>query len=209
MKITEYLAQSSKTLFSIEILPPIKGDSIQTIFDGIDPLMEFKPKFVDVTYHREEYVYSNNADGTESKRRIWKRPGTVGISAAIMNRYKVDAVPHVLCGGFNKEETENMLLDLHFLGIDNVLILRGDHIKSDGVFKPHEEGYCYATELLQAVENMNKGIYLDESLNSPAPTNFCTGVAAYPEKHFEAVSMDTDMQYLKLKQDLGVDYIVI
>ena len=208
MKITEYLNQSPKTLFSFEILPPLKGDSIQTIFDGIDPLMEFKPKFIDVTYHREEFVYKNNTDGSVSKMTVRKRPGTVGICAGIMNRYKVDAVPHVLCGGFNKEETENMLLDLHFLGIDNVLVLRGDPVKSEGVFKPHADGYYYATELLEAVENMNKGIYLDSNIISPAPTNFCTGVAAYPEKHFEAATFESDMRYLKMKQDLGADYIV-
>ena len=208
MKITEYLSKSTKTLFSFEILPPLKGDSIQTIFDGIDPLMEFKPKFVDVTYHREEFVYKNNTDGTVNKMTIRKRPGTVGICAGIMNRYKVDAVPHVLCGGFSKEETENMLLDLHFLGIENVLVLRGDPVKSEGVFNPHPDGYCYATELLEAVENMNQGIYQDESLISPSPTNFCTGVAAYPEKHFEAASFESDMKYLKMKQDMGADYIV-
>ncbi|MBC7390964.1 MAG: methylenetetrahydrofolate reductase [Opitutaceae bacterium] len=208
MKITEYLSRSTETLFSFEILPPLKGDSIQTIFDGIDPLMEFKPKFVDVTYHREEFAYKNNSDGTISKMTIRKRPGTVGICAGIMNRYKVDAVPHVLCGGFTKEETENMLLDLHFLGIDNVLVLRGDPVKSEGIFNPHPDGYCYATELLEAVENMNKGIYQDSSLISPSPTNFCTGVAAYPEKHFEAASFESDMKFLKMKQDMGADYIV-
>lgn len=208
MKITEYLSQSNKTLFSIEILPPLKGDSIQTIFDGIDPLMEFQPKFVDVTYHREEFVYKTRPDGAIDKLKVRKRPGTVGICAAIMNRYKVDAVPHIICGGFNKEETENTLIDLHFLGIDNVLVLRGDPVKSEGVFNPHPDGYCYATDLLKAVKNMNKGVYLDENLLDPAPTSFCAGVAAYPEVHSEALSAESDLQYLKMKQDLGADYIV-
>lgn len=208
MKVTEYINQAKKTLFSIEILPPLKGESMQTIIDGIDPLMEFQPKFVDVTYHREEFVYKNLPNGSVEKKVVRRRPSTVGICAAIMNRYKVDAVPHIICGGFNKEETENTLLDLHFLGIDNVLVLRGDPVKSEGVFHPHPDGYAHASELLEGVKNMNKGIYLDENLIKPSPTNFCAGVAAYPEKHFEAATAELDMKYLKLKQDLGADYIV-
>ena len=137
-----------------------------------------------------------------------RRPSTVGICAAIMNRYKVDAVPHIICGGFNKEETENTLLDLHFLGIDNVLVLRADPVKSEGVFHPHPDGYAHASELLEGVKNMNKGIYLDENLIKPSPTNFCAGIAGYPEKHFEAATAESDMKYLKMKQDLGADYIV-
>lgn len=208
MKVTEYISQAKKTLFSIEILPPLKGESMQSIIEGIDPLMEFQPKFVDVTYHREEFVFKSLPDGTSEKKIVRRRPSTVGICAAIMNRYKVDAVPHIICGGFNKEETENTLLDLHFLGIDNVLVLRGDPVKSEGVFYPHPDGYSHASELLEAVKNMNKGIYLDETLVKPSPTDFCAGVAGYPEKHFEAPSAESDMQYLKMKQDLGADYIV-
>lgn len=208
MKVTDIIQQGNKTLFSIEILPPLKGDSIQTIFDGIEPLMEFKPKFIDVTYHREEFVTTQFPDGSTFKRNVRKRPGTVGICAAIMNRFKVDAVPHIICGGFTKEETENTLLDLHFLGVENVLVLRGDPVKSEGIFKPVPDGYAHATELLQAVKNLNKGIYMDENLTSPAPTHFCTGVAAYPEVHMEAESAASDMRYLKMKQDLGADYIV-
>src|SRR5215470_9136958 len=136
MQLTEILASSKKTLFSIEILPPLKGKSIQSIFDSIDPLMEFKPAFVDVTYHREEYVYKKRDGGYLEKVSIRKRPGTVGICAAIMNRYHVDAVPHIICGGFTKEETESALIDLHFLGIDNVLLLRGDAIKTETAFVP-------------------------------------------------------------------------
>jgi methylenetetrahydrofolate reductase (NADPH) len=208
MKVSEIIQQAPKTLFSIEILPPLKGDSIQTIFDGIEPLMEFSPKFIDVTYHREEFVATSLPDGSILKRTVRKRPGTVGICAAIMNRFKVDAVPHIICGGFTKDETENTLLDLHFLGVENVLVLRGDAVKSEGVFKPTPDGYAYATELLQAIKNLNNGIYVDDKLISPAPTNFCTGVAAYPEVHMEAESAASDMKYLKMKQDLGADYIV-
>jgi methylenetetrahydrofolate reductase (NADPH) len=174
----------------------------------MDPLMEFKPPFIDVTYHREEFVYKKQANGLLEKRSVRKRPGTVGICAAIQNHYKVDTVPHIICGGFSKEETENALIDLHFLGIDNVLVLQGDAIKNDGRFTPEPDGHRYASELLQQVVNMNKGIYLDDELLNTAPTDFCVGVAGYPEKHFAAPNLKTDMKYLKLKVDLGAEYIV-
>jgi len=170
--------------------------------------MEFKPAFIDVTYHREEYIYKNRENGLLEKKTTRKRPGTVGICAAIMNKYKVDAVPHIICGGFSREETENALIDLNFLGIDNVLALRGDHIKSEGTFVPDPEGHKYASELINQVKDMNKGLYLDDDLQNAFPTNFCIGVAGYPEKHFEAPNLKTDLKYLKLKQDLGADYIV-
>jgi methylenetetrahydrofolate reductase (NADPH) len=208
MKVTEVLATSKNTLFSIEILPPVKGESIQTIFDGIDPLIEFKPQFIDVTYHREEFVDKGLSDGSVIRRRVRKRPGTVGICAAIMNKYNIEAVPHVICGGFTKEETENVLIDFQFLGIKNVLVLRGDPIKAEGTFRPETDGYAYATELLKAVKDMNKGIYIDDTLLNKTPTDFCAGVAAYPEVHMDATSAEADMQYLKMKQDLGADYIV-
>lgn len=206
-KVTQYIRESKETLFSFEILPPLKGESIQQLFQAIEPLMEFQPKFIDVTYHREEYVYKKRENGLLERQRIRKRPGTVGICAAIMNRFKVDAVPHIICGGFSKEETENALIDLHFLGIDNVLVLRGDAIKSEGIFIPEPDGHAHASDLLQQVVNMNNGKYLDEGLQASA-TNFCIGVAGYPEKHFEAPNLQTDLKYLKLKQDLGADYIV-
>jgi len=206
-KITEYIKNSEKTLFSFEILPPLKGESIQQLFKAIEPLMEIKPKFIDVTYHREEYVYKKRENGLLERQRIKKRPGTVGICAAIMNYFKIDAVPHIICGGFSKEETENALIDLQFLGIDNVLVLRGDAIKSEGAFFSEPNGHAYASELLEQVVKMNKGKYLEEGLQASA-TNFCIGVAGYPEKHFEAPNLNTDLKYLKLKQDLGADYIV-
>jgi methylenetetrahydrofolate reductase (NADPH) len=208
MKVVDHIKHANSTLFSIEILPPLKGKSIQSIFDGIDPLMEFKPSFVDVTYHREEYIYKKREDGILEKLSTRKRPGTVGICAAIMNRYKVDAVPHIICGGFSKEETENALIDLHFLGIDNVLALRGDSIKSEPKFIPEPDGNAYALDLVKQTMLMNKGKYLHEELSELSQTNFCIGVAAYPEKHIDAPSMTSDLKYLKAKVDAGAEYIV-
>ncbi|MBI3519865.1 MAG: methylenetetrahydrofolate reductase [NAD(P)H] [Bacteroidetes bacterium] len=208
MKITEHLKSAKNTLFSIEILPPLKGKSIQSIFDGIDPLMEFKPAFVDVTYHREEYIYKKREGGYLEKVSIRKRPGTVGICAAIMNRYNVEAVPHIICGGFTREETENALIDLQFLGIDNVLALRGDSIKTESQFIPEPGGHNYAIDLVKQIKDMNSGIYLDDEMKDASPTDFCMGVAGYPEKHFEAPNLYSDMKWLKAKVDAGADYIV-
>jgi methylenetetrahydrofolate reductase (NADPH) len=208
MKITEYLKSAKDTLFSIEILPPLKGKSIQSIFDGIDPLMEFKPAFVDVTYHREEYIYKKREGGYLEKVSIRKRPGTVGICAAIMNKYDVEAVPHIICGGFTKEETENALIDLQFLGVDNVLALRGDSIKTESSFVPEPGGHNYAIDLVKQIKDMNSGIYLDDEMKDASPTDFCMGVAAYPEKHFEAPNLYSDMKWLKAKVDAGADYVV-
>ena len=209
MKVTEHLNNANgKPLFSIEILPPLKGKSIQSIYDAIDPLLEFKPSFIDVTYHREEYVYKKHPNGFLEKKSVRKRPGTVGICAAIMNRYKIDAVPHIICGGFTKDETENALIDLSFLGIDNVLLLRGDSIKSESAFFPDPNGNAYATDLIAQVVEMNKGNFLEEELQDVEPTNFCIGVSGYPEKHFEAPNLRTDVKYLKMKVDMGAEYIV-
>ncbi len=208
MKITEHLKAAKETLFSIEILPPLKGKSIQSIFDGIDPLMEFKPAFVDVTYHREEYIYKKRDGGYLEKVSIRKRPGTVGICAAIMNKYSVEAVPHIICGGFTREETENALIDLQFLGIDNVLALRGDSIKTESHFVPEPGGHHYAIDLVKQIADMNNGLYLDDEMKDASPTNFCMGIAGYPEKHFEAPNLYSDMKWLKAKVDAGADYIV-
>ncbi|RZJ66466.1 MAG: methylenetetrahydrofolate reductase [NAD(P)H] [Flavobacterium sp.] len=209
MKVTETIQNAQgKTLFSFEILPPLKGQNIQSIFDGIDPLMEFNPPFIDVTYHREEYEFKELENGLLQKKVVKKRPGTVGICAAIQNRYQVDAVPHVLCGGFTKEDTENLLIDLDFLGIQNVVALRGDAIKSEIYFRPENEGHNYATELVSQISNLNNGIYLDSELKNVNTTNFCIGVAGYPEKHMEAPSLDSDIYYLKQKIKNGADYIV-
>jgi methylenetetrahydrofolate reductase (NADPH) len=208
MKVIDHLKRASGALFSVEILPPLKGKSIQSIWDILDPVMEFKPAFIDVTYHREEYVYKKRENGLLEKFSIRKRPGTVGICSAIINKYKVDTVPHIICGGFSKEETENALIDLSFLGIDNVLLLRGDAIKSENTFDPDPDGHSYAIDLVKQVVSMNKGCYLDDDLHEVAPSNFCIGVAGYPEKHFEAPNMKSDMKFLKAKIDAGAQYIV-
>ncbi|MFC3881649.1 methylenetetrahydrofolate reductase [NAD(P)H] [Algoriphagus namhaensis] len=208
MKITEHLAKADKTLFSFEILPPLKGQSLKELLQGIEPLMDFKPPFVDVTYHREEYIYKKHPNGLLERISTKKRPGTVGICAAIMNRFHIDAVPHLLCGGFTKEETENALIDLNFIGVENVLALRGDAPKTEGKFVPEENGHSYASELVQQIVRMNKGKYLHEETEPAFQTDFCVGVAGYPEKHFEAPSMKFDLKYLKEKVDNGAEYIV-
>ncbi|MCW4468307.1 methylenetetrahydrofolate reductase [NAD(P)H] [Flavobacterium sp. MFBS3-15] len=209
MKVTEHIENANgKCLFSFEILPPLKGQNIQSIFDSIDPLMEFSPPFIDVTYHREEYEYRELPSGLLEKRIVKKRPGTVGICSAIQNKYDVDAIPHILCGGFTKEDTENFLIDLDFLGIQNVVALRGDAVKSEIYFRPEKEGNHYATELVSQIDNLNKGIYLDDHLLNTSATNFCIGVAGYPEKHMEAPSLDSDIYFLKQKIKNGAAYIV-
>jgi methylenetetrahydrofolate reductase (NADPH) len=209
MKIIDYFAAAQgKTLISFEVLPPMKGGSMQTIFNTLDPLMEFKPPFIDVTYHREEFIYRKRPSGYYEKTAIRKRPGTVGICAAIMHRYGVDAVPHLICGGFSKEETENALIDLHFLDINNVLALRGDPAKFESHFSPHPEGHAYALDLVKQVEDMNNGKYLDPNISNGTKTNFCIGIAGYPEKHFESPSLNRDLDFTKQKVEAGADYIV-
>ena len=208
MKITEHIANAKKTMFSFEILPPLKGENIDNLYKHIDPLMEFKPPFIDVTYHREEFVYKKRENGLLEKKSIRKRPGTVGICAAIKNKYNVDTVPHIICGGFTKEETENALIDLDFLGIDNVLLLQGDAIKTESMFVPEEGGHKYASDLLEQVVKMNNGQYQDDDLLNANHTDFCIGVAGYPEKHFAAPNLKVDLKYLKMKVDMGAEYIV-
>lgn len=208
MKITEYIDQAKKPLFSFEILPPLKGQSLKDLCEGIEPLMEFNPPFVDVTYHREEYIYKKHPNGLLEKVSTKKRPGTVGICAAIMNRFKVDAVPHLLCGGFSKEETENALIDLNFIGVQNILALRGDAPKSENKFVPEPNGHAYTKDLVKQIVNMNHGRYLHEETETGFQTDFCVGVAGYPEKHFEAPSLKFDLKHLKEKVDAGAEYIV-
>ena len=209
MKVVDHIKKAAgKTLFSFEILPPLKGQNIQSIFDHIDSLMEFQPPFIDVTYHREEYVYKELSGGLLQKKVVRKRPGTVGICAAIQNKYEVDAVPHILCGGFTREDTENFLIDLDFLGIDNVLALRGDAVKNETYFSAEKEGHTYAKDLVKQIVGLNKGEYLDDELLNKSKTNFCIGVAGYPEKHMEAPSLDQDVLRLKEKVDAGACYVV-
>jgi len=208
MKVTDIIKNAKETLFSIEILPPLKGKDIHSVYAGIDPLMEFKPAFIDVTYHREEFVFRKRVDGGFDKVYTRKRPGTVAICAALMNHYKIDTVPHLICGGFSKEETENALIELNFLGVDNVLVLRGDNVKNEANFVPEPDGNKDSLELLKQVKNMNSGIYLDPDLENATPSNFCISVSGYPEKHFEAPNMASDLKWLKAKIDAGADYIV-
>ncbi len=207
MKVIDHLTNAKETIFSFEILPPLKGQNIEHIFNSIDPLLDFNPPFVNVTYHREEVVYKRLDNGLLEQKVVKKRPGTVGICAAIQNKYKIDAVPHILCGGFSKEDTENALIDLAFLGIENVLALRGDSLKGETYFVPEKQGHTYAKDLVKQIKDMNEGIYLDEELQNKTPTNFSIGVAGYPEKHFEAPSLNNDMQRLKEKVEAGADYV--
>lgn len=209
MKVTEYFEKAKgNTLVSFEVLPPLKGGSMQAIFDTLDPLMEFKPPFIDVTYHREDFIYKKRTSGYYEKSAVRKRPGTIGICASIMHRYGVDAVPHLICGGFTKEDTENALIDLHFLNIKNVLALRGDARKFEGKFIPEQGGHPYAIDLVKQIEDMNNGIYLDSDIDDGAKSDFCIGIAGYPEKHFESPNIDYDLAWTKAKVDAGADYIV-
>ncbi|PWU04682.1 MAG: methylenetetrahydrofolate reductase [NAD(P)H] [Bacteroidetes bacterium] len=208
MKVTEHLKTAKDTLISFEILPPLKGKTINSIYDHLDPLMEFKPSFINVTYHRAEHTFKKKSDGTFDKVEVRKRPGTVGICAAIMNHYKIDAVPHLICGGFTKRETEDALIDLHFLGIDNVLVLRGDAAKNETYFEPEPDGNRYAIDLLKQVGHLNNGIYIEDDIRNGFRTDFCMGVAGYPEKHFEAPNLATDLRYLKAKVEAGAEYVV-
>lgn len=208
MRVVEAIEKSNKPLFTFEILPPVKGSDIQSIYRAIDPLMEFAPSFIEVTYHREEISYKELPDGNIEKRVLRKRPGTVGISAAIKFRYKVEVVPHIICGGFTREETENGLIDLHFLGIHNLLAIRGDNMPGEKFFKPEKGGNPFAVDLIRQIIDLNKGIYQDNELVNNAPTRFSVGVAGYPEKHAEAPNMKTDIKHLKEKIDAGGEYIV-
>lgn len=202
MKVTDLINQSDETLFSIEVLPPMKGKNIGDLYKVLDPLMEFNPPFVDVTYHREEITYRKNPDGTMTQIPVRKRPGTVGICAAIMNKYKVEAVPHLICGGFTKEETEDALFSLYYLGIENILIIKGDEIgKSEYHIEDRVNRNIYAVDLVDQVYNMNQGRFLHEETISDFHTNFCSGVAGYPEKHFQAPNLNSDLKYLKAKVD--------
>ena len=208
MKVIDHINEAKKTLISFEILPPLKGKGIQSLYQHLDPLMAFNPSFINVTYHRSEHVFKKNADGSFQKVIVRKRPGTESICAAIMNHYSVDTVPHLICGGFSVNETEDALINLNYLGIDNVLVLRGDAAKNETAFLPEPGGHKYASDLLKQVVDLNSGIYLEEELKNTSQTKFCIGVAGYPEKHFEAPNLESDLQYLKNKIDMGADYII-
>jgi methylenetetrahydrofolate reductase (NADPH) len=209
MKVTEHIKKANgKTLFSFEIIPPKKGNSIQELYNNIDPLMEFNPPFIDVTTSREEYVYINKGNGLLDRKITRMRPGTVGICAAIKHKYDVDTVPHVLCGGFSKEETEYLLVDCHYLGIDNVMALRGDAMSHQKYFEPSKNGNHFAKDLVAQIKDLNCGKYLHDVVEADDKADFCIGVAGYPEKHLEAPSLQTDLKRLKEKVDAGADYVV-
>ena len=208
MKVTDHIKNAKgKTLFSFEIIPPVKGRNIQELYGNIDPLMEFKPPFIDVTTSREEYIYIDR-DGLLDKKLTRMRPGTVGICASIKHKYDVDTVPHVLCGGFTREETEYLLVDCHYLGIDNVMALRGDAMREEQYFEPTKGGHQYAVSLVDQIQKLNCGSYLHEVIETDNCADFCIGVAGYPEKHIEAPSLLTDLKRLKQKVDAGADYVV-
>ena len=186
MKVIDHINQPKDVLISFEVLPPLKGKGIEALYRHLDPLMEFKPAYINVTYHRSEHVFKKRTDGSFEKVIVRKRPGTESICAAIMNKYTVDTVPHLICGGFSINETEDALINLRYLGIDNVLVLRGDAAKNETAFEPEPDGHKYASDLLRQVVNLNAGIYLEDDLKGTQKTEFCIGVAGYPEKHFEA-----------------------
>lgn len=209
MKVTDHIKNANgKTLFSFEVIPPQKGKNIQDLYNNIDPLMEYKPPFIDVTTSREEYVYIEKGNGLLDKRITRMRPGTVGICASIMHKYQVDAIPHLLCGGFTKEETEYVLVDCHYLGLDNVMALRGDAMKDESYFTPSQGGHAYASELVEQIAKLNRGKYLHDDVAATHYSDFCIGVGGYPEKHMEAPSLETDLKRLKAKVDAGADYVV-
>ena len=208
MKVTDHIKKAKgETLFSFELIPPVKGRNIQELYANIDPLMEFNPPSIDVTTSREEYVYIDR-DGLLDKKLTRMRPGTVGICASIQHKYKVDTVPHVLCGGFTKEETEYVLIDCHYLGIQNVMALRGDARNEQKYFEPTDGGHSYAVDLVHQIKNLNHGKYLHEVIETADGADFCIGVAGYPEKHLEAPSLRSDLKRLKEKVDAGADYVV-
>ncbi|MCB2197202.1 MAG: methylenetetrahydrofolate reductase [NAD(P)H] [Bacteroidetes bacterium] len=208
MKVIDKIKKAKKTLFTFELLPPLKGHTIEEIYDAIDPLIQFDPAYINITYHQQEVQYKKRPDGLMEQRVIRKRPGTVAIAAAIQNKYKITVVPHVICGGFTKEETEDALIDLHFLGINNLLVLRGDPERGKRKFIPVKGGHTYSSELIEQIMKLNQGKYLHDDMEDAMPTDFSVGVAGYPEKHIEAPNMETDLEYLKMKIDKGAEYIV-
>jgi methylenetetrahydrofolate reductase (NADPH) len=209
MKVTKHIENAKRnTLFSFEIIPPQKGKSINELYDNIDPLMEFNPPFIDVTTSREEFVYIDKGNGLLDKKLTRMRPGTLGICASIKHKYNVDTIPHVLCGGFTKEETEYLLVDCHYLGIDNVMALRGDAMKDEKYFIPKNGGNNYAVDLVKQIKQLNDGKYLHDLIDVDNKSDFCIGVAGYPEKHLESPSLQSDLKRLKEKVDAGADYVV-
>lgn len=209
MKVIDILNSSQKPFASFELVPPLKGSDVSRLYDSIDPLMQFQPPFINITCHRDEVEYVPNGDGSYRKMTLAKRPSTIAIVAAIMRRYPhLEIVPHVICGGASQSRVESELLDLHFLGIQNVVALRGDAIPGQRFFIPETDGFIHSSELVAMIRHLNGGQYLDPTVKNGLSTDFCVGVAAYPEKHFEAANLDVDIQHLKQKVEAGADYIV-
>lgn len=208
MKITDILNRRAKPFATFELVPPLKGSDINKLYKAIDPLMEFKPPFINITFHRNEIEFRQKENGSFEKITVTKRPGSVAIAAAIMKRYQIEVVPHLICGGASKYTLENDLIDLNFLDITNVMALRGDAMPGQKYFIPEADGHKYSCELVKQIYNMNQGKYLDETLTNAIATNFCIGVAGYPEKHYEAPNPDADIMNLKRKVDAGANYIV-
>lgn len=207
MKVTDKF-QPGRTLFAFELLPPLKGETISSIYHTVDVLREYAPAYINITYHREEVKLIEREGGLLERRVVRKRPGTVGISAAIAARYGIDTVPHLICGGFSAEETEDALIEMNFLGIDNVLALRGDNMRGENAFRPHPGGHLHASELVEQIAGMNRGEYRSGEVEHPAPTDFCIGVAGYPEKHAQAPNLQADIEHLKRKVQAGAGYVV-
>ncbi len=208
MSVIDKINKAKGPLFTFELLPPLKGHSIERIYRAIDRLIEFDPAYINFTSHRNETIYQERPDGLLQKKVVRIRPGTIALAAAVKYKYNIPVVPHILCGGFSKEETENVLIEMNFLGIDDVLALRGDPQKGTRRFIPEKDGHAHTFELVRQIINMNKGKYLEETLVDSSPTNFCIGVAGYPEKHFEAPNRQVDIENLKLKVESGASYIV-
>jgi methylenetetrahydrofolate reductase (NADPH) len=208
MSVIDKIKNAKSTLFTFELLPPLKGHSIEKVYAAIDRLVEFEPAYINFTTHRNEITFKERSDGLLEKRVTRLRPGTIALAAAVRYKYNLTVVPHLLCGGFTKEETENVLIEMNFLGIDDVLALRGDPQRGSRTFIPEKDGHTHTWQLVKQIREMNNGNYLEESLEDTTPSNFCIGVAAYPEKHFEAPNLQIDMENLKYKVDAGASYIV-
>jgi methylenetetrahydrofolate reductase (NADPH) len=208
MKVVDIIENSNKPLFTFELLPPLKGHTIEGIFNATEKLMKYSPSYINITNHQDETIYEDNGVNGIIRKTIRKRPGTIGIAAALQYRYGIPAIPHLICGGMSDLEIENTLIELNFLGIDNVFALRGDPPKGESKFIPCENGYNHSSEMVAQIDRMNKGLYLESSLKDPVCTNFCIGVAGYPEKHFEAPNIEVDIQNIKIKQDCGANYVV-
>lgn len=208
MKVIEIINKTPKTVFSFELLPPLKGNDTGKMYRTIESLLDFNPQYINITTHRDELEFKELPDGSIVKRTVRKRPGTVAIAAAIQYKFGIPVIPHILCGGFTKSETEHVLIDLHFLGIENVLALRGDGVKNQHVFKPDPNGHANANELVTQIKDLQKGKYLEADLKNNTPLDFCIGVAGYPEKHFESPNKELDLNYLKQKVEAGAEYIV-